>query len=100
MNKYGAKASPNDLNNYAWTLFQNCNDMACVAKALEWSKNSFKDNNEPAFIDTYANLLYKLGKKDEAITWEQKAMDLAPENDKQIFQETIDKMKKGEKTWN
>jgi len=100
MNKYGAKASPNDLNNYAWTVFLNCNDMACVAKALEWSKSSFKDNNEPAFMDTYANLLYKLGKKDEAINWEQKAMDLAPENDKQTFQETIDKMQKGEKTWN
>ena len=74
--------------------------MACVAKALEWSKRSLKENNEPAFIDTYANLLYKLGKKDEAIIWEQKAFDLAPESDRRDIQETLDKMKAGEKTWN
>ena len=100
MNKYGAGASPNELNSYAWTVFENCNDMACVAKALEWSKESFKDSNEPMYIDTYANLLYKLGKKDDALTWEQKAMELAPESEKKTYQETIDKMKKGEKTWN
>ena len=52
------------------------------------------------YIDTYANLLYKLGKKDEAITWEQKALDLAPEGEKKSYEETLDKMKKGEKTWN
>ena len=100
MNKYGSKTSPYQLNSYAWTVFQNCNDMACVAKALEWSKRSLKENNEPAFIDTYANLLYKLGKKDEAIIWEQKAFDLAPESDRKDIQETLDKMKAGEKTWN
>ena len=100
MNKYAGKQSPNELNNYAWTIFENCNDMACVEKALEWSKNSFKESNEPMYIDTYANLLYKLGKKDEAITWEQKALDLAPEGEKKSYEETLDKMKKGEKTWN
>jgi thiol-disulfide isomerase/thioredoxin len=100
MKKYGAKASPNELNSYAWTVFQNCKDMTCVSEALEWSKRSFKDNNEPAFMDTYANILYKLGKKDEAITWEQKALDLAPAGDKKNYEETIQKMKNGEKTWN
>jgi len=99
MKKYGAKASPNDLNNYAWTVFENCKDMTCVAEALDWSKRSFKDNNEPGFIDTYANILYKMGKRDEAIAWEEKAMNLAGENDKQGFKETIEKMQKGEKTW-
>jgi len=99
MNKYGAKASVGELNNYAWTVFENCKDMTCVAEALEWSKRSFKDNNEPGLIDTYANILYKMGKKDEAIAWEEKAMNLAGENDKQGFKETLEKMQKGEKTW-
>ena len=99
MKKYGAKASANDLNNYAWTVFENCKDMTCVAEALDWSKRSFKDNNEPGYMDTYANILYKMGKKDEAIAWEEKAMNLAGENDKQGFKETIEKMQKGEKTW-
>lgn len=100
MKKYGAKSSPNELNEYAWTVFQNCEDMSCISEALEWSKRSFKDNNEPGFMDTYANILYKLGKKDEAIMWEEKARDLSPEGEKKVYDEVIEKMKKGEKTWN
>ena len=99
MKNYGSKANPNQLNNYAWTVFENCKDMTCVTEALEWSKRSFKDNNNPMFIDTYANILYKLGKKEEAITWEEKATALAVEGQKQSYQQTVDKMKKGEKTW-
>lgn len=94
------KVKPEMLNNFAWTVFMECNDMACVQQALAWSKKSFAENNEPMFIDTYANILYKLGKKDEAITWEQKALQLAADADKKGYQETIDKMKAGEKTWN
>ncbi len=100
MNNYGSKVPANELNEYAWAVFENCNDIKCVEQALEWSKRSIKDNNEPMFIDTYANILYKLGKKDKAITWEQKALDLAPAGDKKTYQETLDKMKNGEKTWN
>jgi thioredoxin-related protein len=99
MKQYGAKASAAQLNDYAWTVFENCKDMTCVTDALEWSKRSFKDNNNPMFIDTYANILYKLGKKEEAITWEEKALALVGETDKKTYQETVDKMKKGEKTW-
>jgi hypothetical protein len=52
-------------------------------------------------MDTYANILYKMGKKDDAITWEQKAADLSASADEKAgYQATIDKMKKGEKTWN
>jgi thiol-disulfide isomerase/thioredoxin len=100
MKDYGEKASPEQLNDYAWTVFQNCPDMQCVGEALDWSKRSFKDQPNPAFIDTYANILYKMGHTDDAITWEQKALSLAGDGDKAGYQQTIDKMKKGEKTWN
>ncbi|MEO6917124.1 MAG: DUF255 domain-containing protein [Chitinophagaceae bacterium] len=99
MKVYGAKASPEELNMYAWTVFENCKDMTCVTDALEWSKRSFKDRENPAFMDTYANILYKLGKKEEAIKWEEKALSLVAEGDKKTYTETLDKMKKGEKTW-
>jgi len=100
MKKYGANASPDELNSYAWTVFQNCPNMKCVSEALDWSKRSFESIKNPAFIDTYANILYKLGKKDEALNWEQKAYDLASDSEKKGYQETMDKMKKNEKTWN
>jgi thioredoxin-related protein len=99
MKNYGAKATSDELNQYAWIVFENCKDMKCVTEALEWSKRSFKDNNNPMFIDTYANILYKLGKKEEAISWEEKAVTLVGEADKKSYQETLDKMKRGEKTW-
>ena len=100
MKKYGASASPDQLNQYAWTVFQNCPDMKCVTEALEWSKRSFKDNQSPQFMDTYANILYKMGKKDDAIAWEEKAIKLSDEATRTSLQPTLDKMKKGEKTWN
>ena len=97
MNEYGAKASAAELNSFAWTVFENCKDMTCVKEALDWSKRSFKDKENPMFMDTYANIIYKLGNKEEAIKWEEKALALS--NNDKTYQETIDKMKKGEKTW-
>jgi thiol-disulfide isomerase/thioredoxin len=100
MKNYGSKVSPEELNNYAWTVFENCKDMTCVTEALDWSKRSFKDNNDPTFMDTYANILYKLGKKEEAIRWEEKALGLvSAAGEKKTYEETLAKMKKGEKTW-
>jgi hypothetical protein len=100
MKKYGEKAGANELNSYAWTIFENCKDMTCVSEALEWSKRSFKDKQNPMFIDTYANILHKLGKTKEAIEWEEKAVALVDNaTEKKTYQDTLDKMKKGEKTW-
>jgi tetratricopeptide (TPR) repeat protein len=98
MKKYGHKASPQELNEFAWTIFETCKDMKCVEDALSWSKRSFSENQDPNFMDTYANLLYKLGRKEEAISWQEKAVGLA--KDKKALEETLNKMKKGEKTWN
>jgi thioredoxin-related protein len=98
MKSYSNKMSDGELNNIAWSVFQSCPDMTCVSGILEWSKR-LRDNNEPGVVDTYANILYKLGKKDDAIALETKAMNLAGDTDKASFQGTIDKMKKGEKTW-
>ncbi len=99
MKQYSHLMNDGELNSLAWNVFEHCSDMTCVAQILDWSKQ-LKDAKEPAFLDTYANLLYKLGKKDAAIALEQKALDLSPTNDRSGVQSTIDKMKKGEKTWN
>jgi hypothetical protein len=99
MKSYGAKLSPNEMNEYAWTVFENCKDKACITKALEWSKQSFSKDSVPGFMDTYANLLYKLGRNKEAMQWEAKAASLAEEGDKKGYLDVLDKMKKGTKTW-
>lgn len=96
---YGAAMSDADLNNIAWDVFTGCPDMSCVSEVLDWSKR-LKDSGDPAFLDTYANILYKLGHKDDAIALEQKALTLADDAEKAGYQTTIDKMQKNEKTWN
>ena len=100
MNKYGDKANESELNSYAWTVFENCKDMTCVGQALEWSKRSFQDKENHMFMDTYANILHKLGNTKEAILWEKKALALVKsEEEKKTYQEALTKMEKGEKTW-
>ena len=99
MKKYGHKANPQELNQYAWTIFEKCNDIACIEQALEWSKRSFKGNDTPAFLDTYANLLYKSGKKADALVWEEKAMNAAGAGERKNYEATLEKMKQGGKYW-
>ena len=99
MAKYCNSCSPGELNEYAWTVFENCKDKDCLEKALTWSQMSFAKSQEPGMMDTYANILYKLGRSNEAIKVEEKALALADESDKKGYQDVIDKMKKGEKTW-
>jgi thioredoxin-related protein len=99
MKQYSQHMSDGELNSIAWGIFEHCSDMTCVSQILDYS-SQLKNSTEPAFLDTYANILYKLGKKDEAIALEQKALNATPENERSDVQATLDKMKKGEKTWN
>jgi hypothetical protein len=96
MNLYSDKATVEQMNQFAWIIFENCNDVHYIEKALQWSKQSFAENNAQAFIDTYANLLFKAGKKQEAINWESKALALAKEKkDPSIgaYERTLSEMK-------
>ena len=93
----------NILNDFAWIVFQRCNDTTVLENALIWSKKSFADqaNVEPGYIDTYANILYKLGRNKEALEWEMKAQNIAVKegSDSSWGKDVIEKMQKGEKTW-
>lgn len=97
--KYGGSLTSMQLNEFAWSVFEACDDVACLEAALSWSKKSLSGDfaKEPSFMDTYANLLYKTGKKAEAIKVQEEAVALAKDN--KDLAATLDKMKKGEKTW-
>lgn len=103
--KYASSQShrADELNEYAWTIFGKSSDKRILEEALVWSKIAFTDQEkiEPGYIDTYANLLYKIGRKKEALEWEMKAQKIAIEQgaDKSWGQDVIDKINKGEKTW-
>ncbi|WP_170164488.1 tetratricopeptide repeat protein [Sinomicrobium pectinilyticum] len=89
-------------NQNAWELFIKSNQPEILEKALEWSKETLGKKDDPnryAYLDTYANLHYKLGNTAEALEMINKAIVLAPENQKAAFEETREKMRKGKKTW-
>lgn len=86
------------INNLSWQVFENITDTSLLRFATEVSKYNVenKDNSAEA-IDTYANLLYKLGEKDKAIEWEKKAVSARP--DIKAIAENLDKMLRGVPTW-
>lgn len=87
------------LNNAAWDVFQDSDDTAELSKALAWSEQivEMEQESNGGDLDTKANLLYKLGKKDEALTLETKAVSLDPKN--KGISENFHKMQHGEPTW-
>lgn len=96
--KYRQAISNETLNDYAWRIFENVSDTNLLKSALIWSKYSMEGEITADMYDTYANLLHKLGRQQEAIEWEKKALQLQPQA--MIFKDALEKMKKGEKTWN
>lgn len=84
-----------ELNNLAWSYVETMKDKADWTKALAWSARAIELDRDPNFLDTYANLLYKLGKKDEAIKIETEALEKAKVEQREGFMETLEKMKKG-----
>jgi thiol-disulfide isomerase/thioredoxin len=67
------------MNNISWTAYESFEDKAMLEKALGWAKRSVEINKKSYNTDTYASLLFKLGKKAEAIEQEELAIKLAKE---------------------
>ena len=69
------------LNNMAWTYYEVIDDKSKLMKAEKWVKRSLELEENYFNMDTYAALLYKLGKKSAAVEAANKAIKLAEEND-------------------
>lgn len=91
------RVSAIDLNRFAWNMLQSCEDTSYLTSALSWSKNSLQNNDDAICIDTYAKILYKLGRKEEAIANEEKAVKLSGSSNSASYMDVLNKMKKGER---
>lgn len=95
-----------ELNNISFNFLSKTNDLEKLAKALKWSKRSLEiyeilsmdasRKKNPYMMDTYAQLLFKLGQKEEAIKWQTDVIETAKlwKADTAKFEETLEKMKK------
>jgi tetratricopeptide (TPR) repeat protein len=98
--KYPDAISIFDLNNDAWSLFENTNDKNLLQIAIEWSKVVIEREPTGNYYDTYANLLYKSGKRDAAIKIQEQGLQLPVGNGTQSsLLINLEKMKQGKPTW-
>jgi thiol-disulfide isomerase/thioredoxin len=65
------------LNRMAWNFFQITTEQKYLEKASEWAKKSINLKSTAENNDTYANLMFKLGNKSEAVKYEKMAIELA-----------------------
>jgi thioredoxin-related protein len=115
LHKYGKKMDAYDLNIFLWDYaFMHSTNRYLLLKAVAMSREMIGDTavlskinmSHYEYIDTYANLLYKIGQKDKAILWEKKAVEAAGQDNREDlkfirvnFSVTLSKMQKGEETW-
>jgi tetratricopeptide (TPR) repeat protein len=93
------------INNVAYDeFFKHCDEQDHLKEVTKWMKAILQYNlSDGTVIDTYAALLYKTGDVQEAIQWENKALELAKKFKAafyvKLFSNTVDKMKQGAKFW-
>lgn len=98
MKEYGTGLEAGLLYRFASDFLGRSNDPGYLRQAMEWSKRSVDQTQgkNPAYLNTYAKLLYKLNNKKEAIIIQKKAVDLSHVQEvKDIFELTLHKMKQG-----
>ncbi len=86
------------LNNIAWSVFENAKNRASLEAALVISQGAIsKKRDDAGLIDTYANLLFKMGRVKQAIEVEESALAVAPGNTEILS--NLQRMKSGIPTW-
>lgn len=88
----------------AWHAFLHCSDSLVLSKALQWADLAIKLDGEnkhkrAAYMDTKANLLYKLGRRVEALKLQKEAIELSQADKNSELWENFEKMQLGEPTW-
>jgi thioredoxin-related protein len=91
--------APLILNNHAWDVFNYSEKREELEKALTWSGKAVLLQPSPNWMDTYANILYKLGKVDLAIQWQQIAVKLVGLDGDPAFRKNLKLMQEGKNTW-
>lgn len=84
-----------ELNEMAWSFYENVDDPKMLEKALEWAKKSVAMEANYYNTDTLAALYAKLGKKKLAIKNAKKAIELAKKagEDYSATQQLLDSLK-------
>jgi Glycosyl hydrolases family 2, sugar binding domain/Glycosyl hydrolases family 2/Glycosyl hydrolases family 2, TIM barrel domain len=94
------------LHTLSYQVLENVNDSRALTTAIHVMNHYLDADKEipvlrhydPTALDTYANLLYKVGRKKDALAWEQKAVRLSEGYDREIAGH-FHEMQMGKPTW-
>lgn len=95
----GSSFSPAKIAGMSRKVFEGTSDVALLNQALKWMEKAVDMERNSFTMSVYANLLYKLGNKDEALKWMDKAVVLAPAEEQAGYQSVMNKMQQNEHTW-
>ncbi len=82
------------LNSVSWTIYENVDNPEAIAQAEKWAARAVELDPDHTIIDTQAHLLYKMGKKEEALKLEKWALEKAQEagDDTEDYEAFIEEM--------
>lgn len=72
---YGFDNFRSDINNYSWAIYEGADNKEVITTAIGWMEKVVLAEPEYAYLDTYAALLYKAERYEEAHTWALKAIE-------------------------
>jgi thioredoxin-related protein len=93
------------INNLAYNIiFQHSDDQFSLNKGISYMELILmNDSKNEAWLDTYANLLYKIGEKEKAIRNEKMALSIAKDKNNirriKLYEDVLRKMEENEPTW-
>lgn len=81
------------INSFAWTAFEKIEDTNLLKKAIKWAEILVELEESPAYLDTFANLHFKVGNKKKAIEIQEKAIKILKDSgaSTEEYEETLKK---------
>ncbi len=86
------------LNGIAWEMAispdLSADDLERAERIAVWA-NAASSNKDPMILDTVARVLFRRSKQKEAIALQEKAVQLAPDDAKEMYEATLQSYRKG-----
>ncbi|MEO1052962.1 MAG: thioredoxin fold domain-containing protein [Bacteroidota bacterium] len=75
---------PEKLNEFAWKFYLHIDDPEQLGEAIKWMEHILVEQSTASIMDTYASLLHKTGKNEQAIEWSKKALEAAEQEGQEL----------------
>lgn len=72
------------LNQFCWPIYEQCNDITVINQAVGWLDSRSAKLRTYEVLDTYASLLYKANRLDDAEQYALKAIKVGEDDDKNV----------------